>query len=164
VHFSTKASKRKKCKNFSVNLLLIKQQHRYALHSGLACLNARLLAGSRYVSGRSCDRQTGSRFAVVFLGSRANAELVPKFHVELRAFHAVLRILTSKLRPKVAPQINIQFPPNAAPPKLITKFKIMRECNKTQHNFSPRSTLHLTFSYPYQKDERALHGDLRSPN
>jgi hypothetical protein len=34
-------------------------------------------------SGRSCDRPTRSRFSVVFLGPRANAEFVPKFHVAL---------------------------------------------------------------------------------
>jgi hypothetical protein len=99
-----------------------------------------------YREGKSCDRTTGSRFTVVFLGSIANAELVPKFHVVLHASHAAIPILTSKLGPKVAPQINITFSPNAAHPKLITKFKITRECSKTQLNFSLRSTLHLTFS------------------
>jgi hypothetical protein len=32
--------------------------------------------------------QSTSRFPVVFLGPRANAELVPKFHVALHASHA----------------------------------------------------------------------------
>jgi hypothetical protein len=39
--------------------------------------NAGLLARSQYASGRSCDRPTRSKFSVVFLGPRANAELVP---------------------------------------------------------------------------------------
>jgi hypothetical protein len=43
--------------------------------------NAGLLARSQFASGRSCNRPTRSRFSVVFLGPRANAELVPKFHV-----------------------------------------------------------------------------------
>jgi hypothetical protein len=33
---------------------------------------------------------------VVFLGPRANAELVPKFHVALHASHAALPIVTFK--------------------------------------------------------------------
>jgi hypothetical protein len=39
-------------------------------------------------SGRSCDWPTRSRFSVVFLGPRANAELVSKFHVALHGSHA----------------------------------------------------------------------------
>jgi hypothetical protein len=48
-------------------------------------VNAALLARSQFASGRSCDRPTRLRFSVVFLGPRANAELVPKFHVALHA-------------------------------------------------------------------------------
>jgi hypothetical protein len=48
--------------------------------------NARLLARSHFSSGKSCDRPTPSRFFVVFLGPRANAELVLKFHVALISF------------------------------------------------------------------------------
>jgi hypothetical protein len=47
--------------------------------------NAGLLARSQFASGTSCDRPTRSRFSVVFLGPRANAELVPKVHVALHA-------------------------------------------------------------------------------
>jgi hypothetical protein len=57
-------------------------------------LNTGLLARSHFASGRSCDRPTRSRFSVVFLGPRANAELVPTFHVALHASHAALEILT----------------------------------------------------------------------
>jgi hypothetical protein len=39
---------------------------------------------------------TRSRFSVVFLGPRTNAELVPKFHNALHAFHTALPILTSE--------------------------------------------------------------------
>jgi hypothetical protein len=56
---------------------------------------------------------------VVFLGPRANAELVTKFHVALHASHAALPMLTSKFRPKVAPHINIQISPNAALSRII---------------------------------------------
>jgi hypothetical protein len=35
---------------------------------------------------------------VVFLGPRANAELVPKFHVTLHAKHAALRMVTLKIK------------------------------------------------------------------
>jgi hypothetical protein len=52
--------------------------------------NAGLLARSQFASRRSCDRPTRSRFSVVFLCPRANAELVPKFHVTLLASHVDL--------------------------------------------------------------------------
>jgi hypothetical protein len=61
--------------------------------------NARLLAGSQFASGRSCDRPTRSRFSVVFLGPRANAELVPKFHIALYASHVALPMVTLKISP-----------------------------------------------------------------
>jgi hypothetical protein len=61
--------------------------------------NAGLLARSQFASGKSCDRSTRSRFSVVFLGLRANAELVLKFHVALHASHAALPMLTLKISP-----------------------------------------------------------------
>jgi hypothetical protein len=61
--------------------------------------NTGLLAKSQFASGRSCDRPTRLRFSVVFLGPRANAELVPKFHV---ASHAALPTVTSNFRLNVA--------------------------------------------------------------
>jgi hypothetical protein len=39
------------------------------------------------------------RFYVVFLGPRANADLVPKFHVALPASHAALPMVTLKILP-----------------------------------------------------------------
>jgi hypothetical protein len=36
---------------------------------------------------------------MVFLGHRANAELVPKFHVALHASHAALPMVTLKILP-----------------------------------------------------------------
>jgi hypothetical protein len=60
-------------------------------------VNAGLLARSQFASGRSCDRLTRPRFSVIFLGRRANAELVPKFHVELHASHAALPMVTLKI-------------------------------------------------------------------
>jgi hypothetical protein len=65
-------------------------------------VNARLLARSHFASGRYCDRPTRSRFSVAFLGPRANAELVPKFHVALHVSHAALPMVTFKFRPNVA--------------------------------------------------------------
>jgi hypothetical protein len=64
--------------------------------------NAGLLTRSQFASERSCDRPTRSRFPVVFLGLRANVELVPKFHVALHASHAALPMVTLKFRRNVA--------------------------------------------------------------
>jgi hypothetical protein len=61
--------------------------------------NAGLLARSQFASGRFCDRPTRSRFSVVFLGPRAIAELVPKFHVALHASHAALPMVTLNISP-----------------------------------------------------------------
>jgi hypothetical protein len=46
---------------------------------GVRVFNAGLLAISQLSSGRSCDRTTGSRFSVVFVGPKANVKLVLKF-------------------------------------------------------------------------------------
>jgi hypothetical protein len=67
------------------NIHSVCKQHMITVH-------ARLLAGSQYASGRSCDRPTRSKISVVFLGSRANAELVPKFHLALCASHEALQM------------------------------------------------------------------------
>jgi hypothetical protein len=40
---------------------------------------------------------TRSRFSVVFLGPRANAELIPKFHVALHASHAALPLVALEI-------------------------------------------------------------------
>jgi hypothetical protein len=44
---------------------------------------AGLLAVSQFASRRFWDRPARSRFSVLFLSSRANAELVPKFQIAL---------------------------------------------------------------------------------
>jgi hypothetical protein len=82
-----------------VKISKIKQQDRQGLTSGSLYLNGGLLARIQLATGRSCDQPTRSRFSVVFLGPRANAVLVRKFHVALHASHAALAILTSKSRP-----------------------------------------------------------------
>jgi hypothetical protein len=69
---------------------------------GLADL-MQLLARSQFASGRSCDLPTSSRFSMVFLGPRANAELVPKFYVAVHASHAAL----SMVRLKISPYTNV---------------------------------------------------------
>jgi hypothetical protein len=56
--------------------------------------NAGLQARSQFASERSCDHPTRSKFSVVFLGPRANAQLLPKFHVALYASHAALPMVT----------------------------------------------------------------------
>jgi hypothetical protein len=76
-----------------------KQQHRLGTNVRVCGLNAGLLIRSQLASGRSCDRPTRSSFSVVFLGSRVNAELVPKFHVALHASYAALPIITLKFSP-----------------------------------------------------------------
>jgi hypothetical protein len=61
--------------------------------------NAGLLARSHFASGRSSNQPTRSRFSVVFLGPRANAELVPKFHHALHASDAAFPMVTLKILP-----------------------------------------------------------------
>jgi hypothetical protein len=74
------------------------QQHRLGTNVRVRGFKARLLARSLFASGRSCDRPTRSRFSMVFISPRANAELVPKFHVALHASHAALPMVTLKFR------------------------------------------------------------------
>jgi hypothetical protein len=59
--------------------------------------NAGLLARSQFAFGKSCDWPTRSRFSVVFLGPRANAKLIPKFHVALHASHAALLMVALEI-------------------------------------------------------------------
>jgi hypothetical protein len=61
--------------------------------------NTRLLARSQFAYRRSCNRPIRSTFSVVFLGPRANANLVLKFHVALHASHAALAMVTLKVSP-----------------------------------------------------------------
>jgi hypothetical protein len=70
---------------------------------------AGLLTRSRFASGRSCDQPTRSRISVVFLGPRANAELVPKFHVALHASHALLPVVTLKISPYTNVTLTFDF-------------------------------------------------------
>jgi hypothetical protein len=58
---------------------------------------------------RFCNRPTRSRFPVVFLRPRANAELVPKLHVALRASHAALPMVTLKLSPYTNVTLTFDF-------------------------------------------------------
>jgi hypothetical protein len=60
-------------------------------------INAGLLARSQFASGRSCDRPVQSRLSVVFLGPRANAESVPKFHIALHASHVALLMVALEI-------------------------------------------------------------------
>jgi hypothetical protein len=57
-----------------------KKQHRYGLVLGLPYLMP--------------DCWLEVRISVIFLGPRANADLVPKFHVALHASHAAFAMVT----------------------------------------------------------------------
>jgi hypothetical protein len=46
---------------------------------------------------------------VVFLGPRANAELVPTFHVALHASHAALPMATLKISPYTNMTLTFEF-------------------------------------------------------
>jgi hypothetical protein len=59
-------------------------------------LNSKLLALSQFASGRSCNWPTRSRFSMIFLGPRANTELVTKFHVAMHALHALFPMVVLK--------------------------------------------------------------------
>jgi hypothetical protein len=70
---------------------------------------AGLLARIQFASGRSCDLPTRSMLSVVFLGPRANAELVSKFHVALHASHAALPTVTLKISPYTDVTLTFDF-------------------------------------------------------
>jgi hypothetical protein len=54
---------------------------------------------------------------MVFLGPRANAEFIPKYHIALHDSHAALPLVTSKIRPIVVhPMLDQHFHYNAALP------------------------------------------------
>jgi hypothetical protein len=83
-----------------------KQQHTNVMARGF---NSGLLARSQFASRRPCDWPTRSRFSVVFLGPRANAELVPKFHVALHDSHAELPMVTLKISPYTNVTLTFDF-------------------------------------------------------
>jgi hypothetical protein len=85
------------------------QQHRLGTNVRVSGFNAGLVTRSQFASGRSWDRPTRSRFSVVFLGPRANAELVPKFHVALHASHAALPMVTLKISPCTNVTLTFEF-------------------------------------------------------
>jgi hypothetical protein len=72
------------------------QQHRVGTNVWVG-FNAGLLARSQFAFERFCNQPTRSRFSVVFLGPRANAELVTKFHVALHASHAALTMVALEI-------------------------------------------------------------------
>jgi hypothetical protein len=90
------------CKPKPVNVLTISSSTDIGTNARARAVNAGLLARSQFASGRSCDQPIRSRCSVVFLGPRANAELVHKFHVALHASHAALPMVTLKFRPNAA--------------------------------------------------------------
>jgi hypothetical protein len=75
------------------------QHHRLGTNFRACVFNAGLLASSKFASGRSCDRPARLKLSVVLLCSKANSELVPKFHVALHASHAALPMVTLNISP-----------------------------------------------------------------
>jgi hypothetical protein len=75
------------------------QQHRLGTNVRVRGFNTGLLARSQFASGRSCARPTRSKFSVIFLCPKANAELVPKSHFALHASHTALPMVTLKILP-----------------------------------------------------------------
>jgi hypothetical protein len=73
-----------------------KEKHRLGTNVRVRGFKAGLLDISS-VCIRKVVRQASS--VEVFLGPRANAELVPKFHVVLHASHAALPMVTLKISP-----------------------------------------------------------------
>jgi hypothetical protein len=68
------------------------------------------LVRSQFASGRSFDRTIRSRFSVLFLGPRANVELVPKFHIALHASHTALPMVILKISPlHTTPNVRLKF-------------------------------------------------------
>jgi len=65
--------------------------------------NAELLARTLYAFGRSCDRLPRSKFLLLFLVPRANAELKPKIHMTLYASHKTLHKTDIKFFTKTQP-------------------------------------------------------------
>jgi hypothetical protein len=95
--------------------------------------SAGLLARSQFASGRSCDRPTRSRFSVVFLDPRANAELAPKFQVALHASHAALPMVTSKKFFALTQPVELRFP-----------FKFNLHANPPPHPITIKLNFHST--------------------
>jgi hypothetical protein len=77
----------------------LKKTAHIGVNARAGIFNAGLLARSQFASRRSCDQPTWSRFCTSFLGPRANAESVPKFHTVLHALHANLPMVTLKILP-----------------------------------------------------------------
>jgi hypothetical protein len=74
----------------------------------------------------SYDRR--SKLSVFFLSSRANAELVPTFHVALFASHAPAHNVITKISPKRSPpnvKIKIPIPRSKVPAHNNTRFLIL---------------------------------------
>jgi hypothetical protein len=75
---------------FVKQLINVKRTAQIGTNVTARVFKAALLARSQFASGRCCDRPTRSKFCVIFLSLRENAELVLKFHVALNASHAAL--------------------------------------------------------------------------
>jgi hypothetical protein len=84
------------------------------------CLTDGLQARSQFASSRrSCDRPNGSRISVIFLATKAKAQLASKLHFVLCDSQAAIQTLdfSSKLSPHSALKIRRTFPldsPNSA--------------------------------------------------
>jgi hypothetical protein len=108
-------------RNKYVNYLNKVRAQIHELTLGFAYLNAGLLTRNQFASERPCDRPNRSRFSVVFLDPKANAELVPKFHVALHATYAALALVTSKFHPNMALPLLAKISPYCSPSSVIQK-------------------------------------------
>jgi hypothetical protein len=74
----------------------------YIFELALFNVRVRVLNTGLLARNQSCDLPTRESLSMVFLGTRANAELLPEFHVALDASNSALQMVTSKLHPNIA--------------------------------------------------------------
>jgi hypothetical protein len=118
----------------SVTIFEMSKRHRQELGLGFVHWNAEVMARGQFAFGRSYNQVALSGF--VFLGPRANADLVPKGHIALHASRATLPVLT-KCCPSVAVSIlNQNFTVmDTTHPNIDIKFQINCSKNPVQLRF-----------------------------
>ena len=129
------------------------------------CLNAGVLAITRYTFGRSCERTNPLRFSVVFVDLRGISQLVTTIHVSLHLSSALLlKIFSLALSLYQRVIILLQSKQNSAQ---ILEGLVFIFCFIVQEFTSGHRTLFISESfilsaaYLYQKDERTLPGNFR---
>jgi hypothetical protein len=103
---------------------------------------------------------------MVFLGPRANAELVPKLHMELLASYATLAVVATLSFLSALIKLPLERSPSIINTEIPIVYSKVLAHNKV--HFLMLYLLHLPTLYPlrnvslYQKDEWALPGNLQS--